>query len=133
MVLTVAIYGYKPLIELILSQTIGKKLLGLVLVTKDFVRIGFLSVIIRNALLFAWLVPLVIYGIRGQQAGLESMSQEAQAEWFFANLAPFLFALGLFVFALVACIVAAFTARKRGLHDMLADSFVVYKESLPRT
>ena len=33
------------------------------------------------------------------------------------------------VLIMIECIVAAFTLRKRALHDMLAESFCVYKES----
>jgi len=36
---------------------------------------------------------------------------------------------GVNVLVMIECIVAAFTFRKRALHDMLADSFCVYKES----
>ena len=33
--------------------------------------------------------------------------------------------LGLSVVILISCIVVAFTARKRGLHDMIADTYVI--------
>jgi hypothetical protein len=32
------------------------------------------------------------------------------------------------VFILIDCVIAAFTFRKRALHDYLAESFCVYKE-----
>ena len=32
------------------------------------------------------------------------------------------------VFVLIDCVVAAFSFRKRALHDMLAESYCVYKE-----
>jgi hypothetical protein len=49
---------------------------------------------------------------------------QAQKENFLAPLGT-----GLNVLVMIECIVAAFTLRKRALHDMLAESFCVYKES----
>ncbi|MHC4206510.1 MAG: hypothetical protein ACYSTT_17800, partial [Planctomycetota bacterium] len=47
-----------------------------------------------------------------------------------AQKVNFLSLIGLIVYLLVLieCIFAAFTYRKRALHDMLAESFCVYKE-----
>jgi hypothetical protein len=60
----------------------------------------------------------------------EFQSAESMMELGQAQQGNFLAPIGTILNVLVAieCIVAAFTFRKRALHDMLAESYCVYKE-----
>jgi uncharacterized RDD family membrane protein YckC len=72
-------------------------------------------------------------GLAGQLMLFSSpafQSAESMLEISQANKGNFLDSVGTIVNLLVIleCVVAAFTFRKRALHDMLAESYCVYKE-----
>lgn len=76
-----------------------------------------------DTLVFIPLIALVLFSSPEFQSAT-SMQDLAQVK-----PEPFLQAVGMLanVLLLADCVTAAFTRRKRALHDMLADSYCVYK------
>jgi uncharacterized RDD family membrane protein YckC len=128
----ILLLAYKPVMEGSFGATLGKMALGLRVVDKAFVKIGPTSALIRAAIFIVSSVPSYFTYYKMKVAGIALTDVEALQAFQAANKSLQYMGNALSVVALVACVWVAFNARKRGLHDMLADSFVVYKESLPR-
>lgn len=120
---------YKPLMEAFCGATLGKMSCGIKVIDKNGNKLCLFNAYARA---FPFLLSAGI-GLAGSL--LLFSSTEFQAATSLEELSkvqqePFLQAVGLLVnlLLLVECVVAAFTFRKRALHDMLAESFCVYKE-----
>ena len=122
---------YKPLMEAHWGATLGKMALGLKVRAGDGGRVGLTAAFVRRLLEIVPGVVFLVYSYQMRMAGAETADPERAMEIFQAHLNLLLFGAGLYVVTLVAYIVVAFNPRKRGLHDMLADTIVVDKESLP--
>lgn len=126
---TVPGFVYKPLMESLFGATVGKMTCKIKVVDTDGKKLSLAGAYVRH---FPWLVSNGV-GLAGQlilfsseqfqsATSMEEL-QLAQQENFLAPISAIVFGL-----VLVECIFAAFTFRKRALHDMLAESFCVYKE-----
>lgn len=120
---------YKPFMEAFFGATIGKMSCGIKVIDNNGKKLSLLAAYVR---FFPFLISAGI-ALAGQL--ILFLSPQFQSATTFVELGEaqqvnFLAPVGSIVnvLVLIECIVAAFTFRKRALHDMLAESFCVYKE-----
>jgi uncharacterized RDD family membrane protein YckC len=120
---------YKPLMESYFGATLGKMACRIKVVNDNRKKLSLASAYARFLPFLAsaviTLVSQLILFSSPQFESVRSFVELGQAQE-----KGFLSALGTLVniFIVIECVVAAFTFRKRALHDMLAESFCVYKE-----
>lgn len=120
---------YKPFMESFFGATLGKMSCGIKVIDDDgnklslFVAyVRFLPFLLSTVITLA--SQLILFSSPQFQSATSWMEiGQAQQENFLGGISRL---VGLFI--LIECVVAAFTFRKRALHDMLAESFCVYKE-----
>jgi len=120
---------YKPLMESFFGATLGKMAFGIKVIDSNGNRLSLFGAYVR---FFPFLIQTGV-NLAGQLILFSSeqfQSASSMMELAEAQKGNFLAPIGTIVNILVAveCIFAAFTSRKRALHDMLAESFCVYKE-----
>jgi len=120
---------YKPLMESFFGATLGKMACKIKVIDADGKKLSLAGAYVRY---FPWLVSTGVY-LAGQLILFSSEQFQAattREEYKLAQEENFLGPVGTIVgvLVLIECIFAAFTFRKRALHDMLAESFCIYKE-----
>ncbi|HEC03146.1 MAG TPA: zinc-ribbon domain-containing protein [Phycisphaerales bacterium] len=121
---------YKPVMESFYGATLGKMACGIRVIDANGKNLSMVGAYVRY---FPFLIQAGVT-LAGQLILFSSeqfQSAESMLEMSQAQQGNFMAPIGTVVNVLVMleCIVAAFTFRKRALHDMLAESFCVYKES----
>jgi uncharacterized RDD family membrane protein YckC len=121
---------YKPVMESFFGATLGKMACGIKVIDNTGSNLSLSAAYVR---FFPFLISAGV-ALAGQFilfSSPEFQSAETMMELGQAQQGNFLAPIGTILNVLVAieCIVAAFTFRKRALHDMLAESFCVYKEA----
>ncbi len=122
-------FFYKPLMEAFCGATLGKMSCGLRVINAQGKRLSLFYAYTRAfPFLLASALALASQVILFSSEQFQSASSFAELGQ--PELKTFFDAVGMLVNVLVMvdCIVAAFSFRKRALHDMLADSYCVYKE-----
>jgi uncharacterized RDD family membrane protein YckC len=120
---------YKPLMESYFGATLGKMACRIKVIDDNGKKLSLAVAYVRFLPFLAsaviTLVSQVILFSLPQFESIKSFVELGQAQE-----KGFLSALGTLVniFIIIECVIAAFTFRKRALHDMLAESFCVYKE-----
>ena len=120
---------YKPFMESFFGATLGKMSCKIKVIDNNGKKLSLFSAYVR---FFPFLMSAAV-GLVGQfilfsspqfqsATSMMELGQAQQGNF----LAPISKIVGLLV--LIECVFAAFTFRKRALHDMLAESFCVYKE-----
>ncbi len=127
--ITVPGFFYKPLMEAFCGATLGKMSCGLRVIDPEGKKLSLFYAYTRA---FPFLLGSAL-GLTSQLILLSSeqfQSATSMAEFSQPEAKVFVDAVGLLVniLILIDCVLAAFTFRKRALHDMLADSYCVYKE-----
>ena len=128
--ITVPSLLYKPLMEAYCGATLGKMACGIKVIDSQGKKLSLLNAYARYLPFLATAViglvnGLVLFSLPAFKSATTLMEMaEVQQQKSLLDI------LGTVVniFVLIECIVAAFTFRKRALHDMLAESFCVYKE-----
>jgi uncharacterized RDD family membrane protein YckC len=120
---------YKPFMESFFGATLGKMACGIKVIDDNGKKLSLFAAYVR---FFPFLITAGVT-LAGQLIIFSSpqfQSATSMIEISEAQKANFLTSVGYIVSVLVMieCIFAAFTYRKRALHDMLAESFCVYKE-----
>ncbi len=120
---------YKPFMESYFGATLGKMSCGIKVIDDSGNKLSLLRAYIRFLPFF---VSSAI-SLTSQPILFSSPEFESVTSWIELGQAQqrgLLDALGTIValFVMVDCIFVAFTFRKRALHDMLSQSFCVYKE-----
>ena len=120
---------YKPFMESFFGATLGKMSCKLKVIKDDGKKLPLFDAYVRS---FPFLLSAGI-NLASQLILFSSpqfQSAESWVEAFQAQQGNALQVIGQLVglVILIDCIFAAFTFRKRALHDMLAESFCVYKE-----
>ena len=120
---------YKPFMESFFGATLGKMACGIKVIDNNGKKLSLFGAYFR---FFPFLLQNGI-NLVGQLIVFSSpqfQSATSMIEFQEAQQANFLNIVGLIVGLLVVieCVFAAFSFRKRALHDMLAESFCVYKE-----
>jgi len=120
---------YKPFMESFFGATLGKMSCKIKVIDDNGKKLSLFSAYVR------FFPSLLLAGVSlaGQLilfASPQFQSATTMEELNKAQKGNFLYPIILIVMLLVAieCVFAAFTFRKRALHDMLAESFCVYKE-----
>ena len=121
---------YKPFMEAFFGATLGKMSCKIKVIDDNGKKLSLFGAYVR------YFPVLVSTGITlaGQLIVFSSPQFQSATSMMERNEAQqgnFLFPITLIVYLLVMieCVFAAFTLRKRALHDMLAESFCVYKEA----
>ena len=131
MLVLLAIPGflYKPFMEAYFGATLGKMSCGIKVIDAEGKKLSLFTAYIRA---FPFLMAsgvdlarqIVLYSSEQFQAASSWVeASQVRTETFLDFVSPIVSLL-----LLVDCVFVAFTFRKRALHDMLAESFCVYKE-----
>jgi uncharacterized RDD family membrane protein YckC len=120
---------YKPFMESFFGATLGKMACGIKVIDDNGKKLSLFGAYVR---FFPFLIStgiaiagqLIVFSSTQFQSAtsMTEISQAQQANYL--GIVSFIVNLLL----IIECIFAAFTYRKRALHDMLAESFCVYKE-----
>lgn len=120
---------YKPFMESFFGATLGKMSCKIKVIDDNGKKLSLFSAYLR---FFPFLLSTgvnlagqLILFLSPQFKSAKSMLEISQAQQE-SSLAVIIYPVSILV--LVECIFAAFTFRKRALHDMMAESFCVYKE-----
>lgn len=121
---------YKPFMESFFGATLGKMACGIKVINDNGKKLSLFTAYVRY---FPFLLSIGV-SLAGQLVLFTSeqfQSATSMIEIGQAQQGNFLAPMGtvLGVLVVIECVFAAFTFRKRALHDMLAESFCVYKES----
>ena len=120
---------YKPLMEAFFGATLGKMSCGIKVIDAQGKKLSLFCAYIRS---FPFLMAsgvnlaseVILFSMPQFQAATSFMEiSQVRPETFLNLVSPLVILL-----VLIDCVVVAFTFRKRALHDMLAESFCVYKE-----
>ena len=68
----------------------------------------------------------MILQIKMIEQGIQPFDMEAMRGFQAAHQQMYIISYLLILLPVICCLVVAFTARKRGLHDMMAESYVIY-------
>ena len=131
MLVAVSVPGllYKPLMEAYCGATLGKMACGIRVMDAKGEKLSVFYAYVRA---FPFLLStcvelarqLILFSLPAfQEATSFAEIGQVQSETFLNMVSPI-----VSVLILVDCVVVAFTFRKRALHDMLAESFCVYRE-----
>ena len=120
---------YKPFMESFFGATLGKMSCKIKVIDNNGKKLSLFGAYVRY---FPFLISIGV-SLAGQLILFSSpqfQSAESMMELSEAQQANYLNIVGLIVTLLliIECVFASFTFRKRALHDMLAESFCVYKE-----
>jgi len=120
---------YKPFMESFFGATLGKMACGIKVIDDNGKKLSLFGAYVR---FFPYLIRdvvnltglLIVFSSPQFQSATSMMEfAQAQQDNFLAPIRRI-----LSILFLIECTFAAFTFRKRALHDMLAESFCVYKE-----
>jgi uncharacterized RDD family membrane protein YckC len=120
---------YKPFMESFFGATLGKMACGIKVIDDNGRKLSFFVAYVR---FFPFLITagVTLAGELIVFSSSQFQSATSMTEILQAQQANYLGIVGFIVNILVTieCVFAAFTFRKRALHDMLAESYCVYKE-----
>ena len=122
----IPLIAYKPVLEGALGGTAGKLALGLRVINAEGQKIGIAGGFVRAGLFILPVIPNMLLQIKIIEQGLSPFDPVAMAEFQQANELLYYVYYALSLLSIISCIIVAFTQRKRGLHDMVADSYVIY-------
>lgn len=126
--LMIPLIAYKPVLEGLLGGTAGKLALGLRVVNAEGRLLGLAGGFVRAGLFILPAIPNIMLQIKMIEQGVSPLDPQAVQAFQANNELLYLASYALSVLLVISCIVVAFTKRKRGLHDFIADSYVVYLE-----
>jgi len=120
---------YKPLMESFFGATLGKMSCKIKVIDDDGKKLSLFNAYIR---FFPFLLSAGVT-LAGQLILFSSPQFQSATSWIEISQAQqgsFLVVISypVNILILIDCIIIAFTFRKRALHDMMAESFCVYKE-----
>lgn len=124
--LMIPLVAYKPVLEGLLGGTAGKLALGLRVINAEGERLGLAGGFVRAGLFILPVIPNMLLQIKMIEQGLSPFDPESMLAFQQSNELLYYVYYGLSALMIISCVVVAFTRRKRGLHDMIADSHVIY-------
>jgi uncharacterized RDD family membrane protein YckC len=128
LLLTLPLIAYKPVLEGLLGGTAGKLALGLRVINAEGGLIGLAGGFVRSGIFILPVIPNTLLQVKMIEQGISPFDPQATQAFQQSNELLYLASYGLSFLAIASCIVVAFTQRKRGLHDMIADSYVIHNE-----
>lgn len=127
-ILMIPLIAYKPILEGVFGGTAGKLALGLRVVGSDGGLLGIAGGFVRSGLFILPIIPSMLMQIKMIEQGISPLDpvevQQFQQSNELLNIAYY----GLSLLLVASCVVVAFHRQKRGLHDLIADSYVIYQE-----
>ena len=124
--LTIPLIAYKPVLEGLLGGTAGKLAIGLRVISHEGRLLGLAGGFVRSGIFILPVIPNMLLQIKMIQLGVSPFDPQAAMAFQENNELLYLAYYGLSILTVISCIVVAFTQRKRGLHDMIADSYVIH-------
>lgn len=119
---------YKPVLEGLLGGTAGKLALGLRVVNREGGLLGLAGGLVRSGIFILPAIPNALLQVKMIQQGISPLDTAAVQAFQQANSLLYMASYALTALAGVSCLVVAFNKRKRGWHDLIADSQVIYKD-----
>jgi uncharacterized RDD family membrane protein YckC len=120
---------YKPVLDGVLGGTAGKMALGLRVVSDSGKKLGLIGGIVRSGVFILSAIPQVVIQMKMIEQSIPKLDLVAIEAFKESNEVLYIASYVLLLVPFVSCVVVAFQAHKRGLHDMIADSYVVYLEN----
>lgn len=119
---------YKPLMEYKYSATLGKMAVKIKVVDEKFDNISLLQAVLRYSpwivsQAFSWITTILLF----QHPDFMETTGMAAVGQLQSSLMPPYYSLSASAFLLIAILVVVFNAKKQGLHDLIAKTYVVYK------
>ncbi len=128
MVMMIPLVLYKPVLEGLLGGTAGKLALGLRVVNADGEWLGLAGAVVRSGIFILPVIPNMFLQVKMIEQGISPLDVEAVQGFQESNEVLYLAYYGLSILTIVSCLVVPFNTRRRGLHDFVADSYVVHKD-----
>jgi uncharacterized RDD family membrane protein YckC len=120
---------YKPVLEGLLGGTAGKLALGLKVIGRDGQLLGLAGGFVRSGLFILPSIPNTLLQVKMIGEGISPFNPDQALTFQQSNELLYYVSYALTGLVVISCLVVAFTARKRGLHDFIADSYVIYKDN----
>lgn len=130
LLLSIPLLLYKPLLEGLVGGTAGKLALGLRVVNEDGDWLGVAGGFVRSALFLLPSVPGMLIQVKMIEEEISPFDAEAVQTFEASNELLYYANYGFSLLLMASCLAVLFNGRKRGLHDFLAGSYVVYEKSL---
>lgn len=130
LIITLLMILYKPLMEFRYGATLGKMAVKIKVVNKDFEKITLSQSIIRY---IPWLIGQVVSVyvtiLLFQHPDFISTTGWTEVGYLQREIISPSFNMISSLILLISCIMVGFTNTKQGLHDMIASTYCIYKES----
>lgn len=123
--LMIPVILYKPVLEGLLGGTAGKLAIGLRVINAEGEKLGLAGGLVRNGLFILPVIPSMLLQLKMIEAGISPFDPEAAMTFQASHELLYLAYYALSILLLASCVMVAFTRRKRGLHDLVADSYVI--------
>lgn len=128
-IIDVVLLLYKPLMEYRYGATLGKMAVKIKVVNTNFEALSVQQAILRSfPFWISHLSSLASAILLFQQTNFETATTLTQVTFLQNEVIPSSINTAISFFTLVCCIVVAFTEKKQGLHDMMANTYCVYRE-----
>ena len=130
LIITTILFIYKPLMEYKYGATLGKMAVGIKVVNKDFNQITLEQSIFRFLpWIISQLISLYVTVMLFQHPDFADATGMFEVGYIQGEIvSPWINFLGS-AFLLISCIVVGFTTKKLGIHDMIAETYCIYKKS----
>ncbi|MEX0327048.1 MAG: RDD family protein [Puniceicoccaceae bacterium] len=133
LLLAIPMIAYKPLLDGMLGGTAGKLALGIRVINVSGQHLGIAGGFVRSGLFILPSIPGIVTQIKMIEQGIPKMDPEAISAFQEANAMLNIASYVFIAIMIISCIVVAFHKQKRGLHDLIADSYVIYLDKpLPK-
>jgi len=121
---------YKPVLDGMLGGTAGKLALGIRVVNESGQNIGVVSGFVRSGVFILHAIPNIVIQLKMIGQAVPKLDPQAISAFKDANNILYMTSYLILLVPLVSCLAVLTNARKKGLHDMMADSFVIHKQNL---
>lgn len=129
LLLMIPVVAYKPVLEGTLGGTAGKLAIGLRVISAEGKLLGVAGAFVRNGIFILPVIPNILLQLKMIEQGISPFDPESVKGFQSRNELLYMVYYGFSILSVISCLVVAFTARKRGLHDFIADSYVVHKDA----
>jgi uncharacterized RDD family membrane protein YckC len=128
LLLAAIVIFYKPVCEGYLGATAGKLALNLRVEDLAGGRPTLVTALVRNTFFILPAVPNLVLGLRMMEAGISPLDPQAVQRFQADNSLLYTVLYSFLLLMFISCLLVAFRADKRALHDQLADTRVVRTE-----
>lgn len=130
LIVAIIITIYKPFMEYRYGATLGKMAVKIRVVNLNFQQLTISQSILRNfPYLLSQIISIASTIMLFQHSDFQAATSIIEVGYVQNEVISPLFNLAVSFFILISCIIVAFTARKQGLHDLIAKTYCIYRES----